>query len=115
MPAPLQELVEVRVYDEAGAAHAVDLQAFVPDVASIPGIVGFAPWAIPIPGRATAGIEIDFKCGHGDAAADVPAPLVQAVRLLLAHAYENRSLGSAVDAGPASVAALLAPFRVVSL
>ncbi len=89
-PAPLREVVAARVYDESGVAHVLDAESFVIDKAAAPGVIGFVPWAIATPGRAVAGIEIDIECGYGDAASDVPEPLRQAVRLLLAHAYENR-------------------------
>ncbi len=39
-----------------------------------------------------AGIELDVTVGYGDAASDVPEPLRQAIRLLVAHWYENRGL-----------------------
>ena len=54
----------------------------------------FAPWALPAPGRPAPGIELDVMVGYGDAAVDVPEPLRQAIRLLIAHWYENRGLVS---------------------
>ena len=57
--------------------------------------------------------------GYGDAAADVPEPLRQAIRILVAHWYENRGLiaiGADVAVLPADAsAALIAPYRVLSL
>jgi uncharacterized phiE125 gp8 family phage protein len=73
---------------------------------------------IVAPGRIAAGIEIDLDAGYGDAAADVPEPLRQAIRLLLTHWYENRGIAAAsgeTAARPASVSALIAPFRVLAL
>jgi uncharacterized phiE125 gp8 family phage protein len=77
----------------------------------------FAPWGLAQPGRLAAGIELDVVCGYGDAASDVPEPLRQAIRLLVAHWYENRGLATlgAVTVLPATVAALIAPYRVLSL
>ena len=72
----------------------------------------------PAPERPAAGIEIDITCGYGDASADVPEPLRQAIRLLVAHWYENRGLiasGGEVAALPQSAAALIAPYRVLAL
>ena len=113
-PAPLREVVAARVYDQDNIAHVLDTEAFVVDTAAAPGVIGFVPWAIAVPGRAVAGIELDIECGYGDAASDVPEPLRQAVRLLLAHAYENRSLDGAALA-PGALASLIAPYRVMSL
>lgn len=72
-PGPLQELTAARVYDINGAASAIDIQAFVPDRGA--SVVNFAPWAVPLPGRIAAGIELDVTVGYGDAATDVPEPL----------------------------------------
>jgi uncharacterized phiE125 gp8 family phage protein len=113
-PAPVREVVAARVYDQDGVAHALDTEAFVVDAAAAPAVVAFVPWALAVPGRAVAGIELDLECGYGDTAADVPEPLRQAVRLLLAHAYENRSLDT-VPQAPGRVAALIAPYRALSL
>lgn len=118
VPAPLREIVAARTYDSGGSAHPIDLQAFTLDTAAAPAVIAFAPWALPAPGRALAGIEIDVEAGYGDAPADVPRPLSRAIELLVAHWYENRGLiaaGHGVAVLPASVAAMIAPYRVLSL
>ncbi len=114
-PGPLQELTAARVYDFGNVAHAVDTESFVVDAGS--SALAFAPWALPSPGRFAAGIEFDVVVGYGDAAADVPEPLRHAVRLLIAHWYENRGLAAlgAVTVLPSTVAALIAPYRMLSL
>jgi len=112
-PAPLQGLAAARVYDTSDVAHAIDLQAFIVDAAS--SRIGFAPWSLAQPGRAVAGIEVDVSAGYGDAE-DVPEPLRQAVRLLVAHWYENRRIaGEGAATLPASFGALIAPYREMSL
>jgi uncharacterized phiE125 gp8 family phage protein len=115
-PSPLQAIVAARVYAFDGSTLDVDVQAFVVDKAA--SLIAFAPWALPQPGRVAAGIELDVTVGYGDAATDVPEPLRQAIRLLVAHWYENRSApAGALPAGvaPAGVGALLAPYRVQAL
>jgi uncharacterized phiE125 gp8 family phage protein len=117
LPAPLSALSAARVYREDGSTQSIDLGAFVIDNATVPAIVAFAPFTMPEPGRTSAGIEIDVSVGYG-AAADVPEPLRQAMRLLIAHWYENRgviALGDTIAVLPASVAALIAPYRVLGL
>jgi len=116
LPAPLQSLAAARVYDADGNAQAIDLQAFVLDTVAAPGVVSFPPWSVSAPSQATAGIELDIVAGYGDAAADVPEPLRLAVRQFAAHWYENRGVvaGGGVPL-PANVAALIAPYRVLSL
>ena len=115
LPAPLQALAAARVYDVDNTAHALDTGAFVLDRGGSALI--FAPWALPAPGRVAAGIELDVTVGYGDAAIDVPEPLRQAIRLLVAHWYENRGLVTAGTATvlPSTVAALLAPYRMLTL
>jgi len=115
-PAPLRSLDTVRVYDAGGATRAVDRQAFVLDMSN--AALVFAPWALPAPGRTAAGIELDVSVGYGDAAVDVPEPLRQAIRILVGHWYEHRGLvttGPNFSPLPATVAALLAPYRMLSL
>jgi uncharacterized phiE125 gp8 family phage protein len=115
IPAPLQALAAARVYDFENVAHALDTGAFVLDRGGSALI--FAPWALPAPGRVAAGIELDVTVGYGDAAIDVPEPLRQAIRLLVAHWYENRGLVAAgtTTVLPSTVAVLLAPYRMLSL
>jgi uncharacterized phiE125 gp8 family phage protein len=117
LPVPLQQIVAARVYESDGSTLAIDTQAFVVDKASAPALVAFAPWSLPAPGRVIGGIELDVKVGYGDGAADVPEPLRQAIRLLVAHWYENRGVTSqrAVNVLPIAVNALIAPYRVFSL
>lgn len=114
-PAPLQDVTAARVYDFDGHARMLDTQAFVLDPAG--ATLAFAPWALPQPGRLAAGIELDVTVGYGDAAIDVPEPLRQAIRLLVGHWYENRGLAAlgTVTVLPGTVAALIAPYRMVSL
>ena len=63
----------------------------------------------PEPAPLLAGIAIDLRAGYGAAPADVPAPLIQAVRLLVARSFEHR--GDGEEPPPPDLHALLAPFR----
>ena len=114
-PAPLRALAAARVFDFDGEARAVDLQAFVTDASA--STLAFVPWTLPMPTRIAAGIELDVTVGHGDAASDVPEPLRQAIRLFVAHWYENRGgiAGSQAAPLPPNAAALIAPYRVLTL
>lgn len=88
-PALLQTITAVRAYDFEGAAHAIDLQAFVIDAGN--STAAFAPWTLAQPGRLAAGIEFDVVCGYGDAASDVPEPLRQSAGRALVR--ESRTRG----------------------
>jgi uncharacterized phiE125 gp8 family phage protein len=117
LPAPLQTLAAVRVYDEAGEAETIDLETFMVDTISAPGVVWVGPLSVPGPGRRHGGIELDIVAGYGGAALNVPPSLKAAIRVLVAYWYENRGVVTGGSATPmiAEVAALLAPYRVLSL
>ena len=117
LPAPVKTLDAVRVYKSDGTTLGLDLAGFALDKISAPARLTFTRGALPAPERPVAGIEIDVTCGYGDAA-DVPEALRQAIRLLVAHWYENRGLiavGHEVAMLPQTVASLIAPYRVVAL
>ena len=118
VPVPLRSIVAARVYHEDGALQSIDTQAFTLDKAAAPALIAFAPWSLPVPTRRIAGIELDVEVGYGGAGSDVPQPLRQAIKLLLAHWYENRgliALGHDVAVLPATIAAIIAPYRVLAL
>lgn len=118
LPVPLRAVIAAGVWQADGTLQAIEFDALAVDAASTPAVLAFERGAMPAPGRLAAGIEIDIEAGYGDAAEDVPEPLRQAIRLLVAHWYENRSVIAAsgeMAFFPTNVGALLAPFRVVSL
>lgn len=112
---PVRSVVAARVLNAAGEASEIDPEIFVVDAAA--GALAAPAWSLPIPGRGAAGIELDIEAGYG-AADDVPPRLLLAIRMLVAHWYENRGLiaiGSSVAMMPASVNAMIASHRVLSL
>jgi uncharacterized phiE125 gp8 family phage protein len=111
---PLREVIAARVRDEAGEPQALDTDIFICNTAPAPGLIAFDAGRVIQPAQDIAGIEIDIEAGYG-VASDVPAPLVQAIRLLLARAYEFRGQGEPDGPMPEGIATLLAPYRVVSL
>ncbi len=113
---PLRSLVAVRVFDAQNNASSVDVASFVLDKAN--DTIAAPAWALPQPGRATAGIEIDVQLGYGATAGDVPDALRHAIRVLVAHWYDNRgqvAIGQSVPIMPPTVNAIVGSFRVLSL
>lgn len=64
-------------------------------------------------------VQIDYRCGYGEQADDVPEPLRQGILLVVADLYENRpgensgKLG--IQALPGLVRNLLDPYRILHL
>lgn len=115
---PVQAVTEVRVRDADGAATVLEPAAYLLDGAGPAPRLVAAHGSWPPPGRAVGGIEIDFTAGYGTAPASVPAPIRQALLMLIAHWYEHRDpieIGAAETAIPAAVSELLEPYRGVRL
>jgi uncharacterized phiE125 gp8 family phage protein len=109
---PAQAVTAVRVFDGLGGA-----QSFTPPVYRL--LPGTEPplldaSSLPAPGKARDGIEIDITAGYGAAAADVPDPLRQAMRLMVAHAYAAVGADGRKPAEPepAEIRDLIAPYRL---
>lgn len=109
---PVSAMVAARVYDTLGLAQAVGAGALALDRLADPPLIRVAGPA-PETGRDHGAIEIDVVAGFGPTAADVPAPLRQAVLRLAARWFEERGDVASRDAQalPAPIAALVAPYR----
>lgn len=110
--APVSALAEIRITDGQGAVHEIaeTLYRLVPDVQRpwISPRTGFLP-QIPDGGFAT----LRFTAGFGESWDSVPADLAQAVLLLAARYYEDRSFEAPVLALPEGVSALIERWRAV--
>ena len=116
--APLLGVDAVTVYDAAGAPHTVATDAYQVDAATVPGRLVLLPSAPAPVGRAVNGIEIDVTAGYGVSSVAVPAPLRQAIMMLVAHWYEQRgAVGHdlAFVTAPLGFEALIAPYRILFL
>ncbi len=111
--APFQSLAGLQIYDSAGAARPVAASSYTLDAAPDAARILFTA-APPAPGAAAGGIAIDVVVGYGDRPRDVPAPLRQAILALAARWFEDRgdvASPLAREPLPASVAAMIAPWR----
>lgn len=112
---PLQEVVAVRHVDASGNQQVLDSAAY--RIVRSGGLPRLAPpygqlWPTTLCDFDS--VEIDLRVGFGDAPADIPAPLLQAVRVLVAHLFLN---AEAVAAGamsemPLSLSDMIASQRV---
>jgi uncharacterized phiE125 gp8 family phage protein len=116
---PVKSVDAIRVYADDGTFVAVPVNGFAIDLYSRPArIARRVNTNLPTPGRALNGVEFAITAGFGAVPADVPAPIRQALLLLVAHWYEHRDPGEiGTDAAkvPATVSALLAPWTPVRL
>jgi uncharacterized phiE125 gp8 family phage protein len=117
--APLIGVDAVRLYSPTDTNVTLDPGLFAVDTLSRrPRLARRDGQSWPLPGRVINGIEIAFTAGYGVAAEDVPMPVRQALKMLVAHWYEAREpvlFGETADPVPASVASLIAPYRSVKL
>lgn len=115
---PVQSIAAVRLYSPDESVETLPADSYILDGASAPPRLvrkSATPW--PGPRRPANGIEIALVAGYGNTAADVPAPIRQAILLLVAHWYEHREpveIGSHIPV-PLMVSELLHPYRLVTL
>lgn len=85
---PLVSVQVIRIFDAHGNAQILPVEAYMVDAyATLPRIHAIA---IPPAQQQLNGIEIDIRCGFGDAGADVPDLLKRAILVLIAHWFEFR-------------------------
>lgn len=112
---PLQSVEEIQYYDLEETLHTADLADF--------DVFKAHDWAYIVPktGKAWPGVasrpdayQITFKAGFGDAASDIPLTVIQAIKLLVGHWYENReeTTDIALVSIPLGAEALLARHRI---
>lgn len=113
--APVQSVSEVKIIDRFGNETVVDPDRYTLEQDSQrPRIVstGMHLPLIPVNGSA----EIAFDAGYGPDWMSLPADIGQAMFLLAAHYYENRSAASAGDVPmPFGVSLLIDRYRTVRL
>ena len=122
---PLLSIVHVKTYDDTDTATVWAANNYLVDTASEPGrLIPRTGVALPEVTRTAAGIEIRFVAGYApdesgspsDLVGNIPGGLVEGVRQLVAHLYENRGDCGADEAAALSGATLLwRPYQVKRL
>lgn len=113
---PLQSVTSVKYTDSAGSQTTWPAAEYLVDVHSEPGRI------VPAYGKSwptatlqpVSAIEVEFVAGHGDAATDLHERIIQAMKLLVGHLYENReaTVERALVETPFAVKALLGLDRI---
>ena len=110
---PLVSIERIEVFDADNVGEIWDVSQYFIDSQADPGRIALSRnGQFPVPGRAMAGIEIEFVCGYGIAVEDVPAGLIEAVGLLMQAMFESQDEAIAL---PLRVQSLIAPWRRLSL
>mgnify|MGYP001271768006 CR=1 FL=1 len=120
---PVQSVAAIRVLTSGDVVTTLPAQSYLLTGRSLPPRLtlkerGYWSSNAPSPAYGANGIEIEFIAGFGDTAADVPSPIRQALLLLIAHWFEQRSpieVGRDGAELPPMVAELTAPYRQVRL
>lgn len=117
--APLQSITSIKAYDDSDTATTLASSAYYVDTATQPGrVVLRDSAATPTPTRVANGLEVVFVAGYGDAASDVPSALVQGMKMLVAHWFENREqvvIGASVSQIPDGVQATWRDYKLESI
>ncbi|WP_422363177.1 head-tail connector protein [Pyruvatibacter mobilis] len=117
--APLQNITSIKTYDDSDTATTLASSAYYVDTATQPGrVVLRDSAATPTPTRVANGLEVVFVAGYGDAASDVPSALVQGMKMLVAHWFENREqvvIGASVSQIPDGVQATWRDYKLESI
>ena len=106
---PLLAVDGIKVLDAAGVATDIALASIETDTASDPPCIAVSN--APEPGKAKNGIEIKLRAGYGPSSDAVPATLRLAIKILVAHWFENRGDIVGGQILPPEAMALVAPFQ----
>ena len=113
---PAQSIESIKYIDFDGVEQTLAASDYQTDLVTVPPrIVAAYGKSWPATRDQLNAVTIEFIAGYGDAAADVPQPIKQAMLLYIGHLYENREsviTGTMVSETPQGVNALLSPYRV---
>lgn len=113
---PLSSVSSIQYIDQDGATQTLAGSAYTVDAHSNPGRVVLAygqTW--PNVRDQINNVTITFVAGYGTAVTDVPEPIRQAMRLLVAHFYETREpyiVGTSASPVPFAIESLLWQYKV---
>ena len=89
---PLQSITSIKYYDTDSTEATFTSDDYEVDAISEPAriVLGYSKSWPSTTLRTANGVCIEFVCGFGDAASDVPNPLIQGMKLAIGHYYEHR-------------------------
>lgn len=112
---PLISITHIKTYNTSNIEATFAAASYLADVYSEPGRVALNDgYSWPTELRLTNAINVRFSAGYGATAGDVPAPIKQAMLLVVAQLYEDRGDGAAQEL-PKKAKELLSPYVVPML
>jgi len=113
---PLLSVAQVYVYNIDNSSVEFPSTSYFVDTAGTPGRIVLTAGAVPpLPLRVGNGIEIRYSAGYGAAADNVPMPLRQGMKQIVAHLYEHRGDGPDQALLASGAALLFQPYRLMSM
>ena len=117
---PLVSVTHLKYYDEDNTATTFATSNYHVDTQTEPGRLVLKrgktfPSASDL--RTANAYEITYVAGYGSSRDDVPTPIKQAIKLLVAHLYENREAGTkdSTNAIPYTIMGMLDPYKIKRL
>jgi len=114
---PVQSIGSITYVDDDGVVQTLEAATYVLKKQREPArVVEAFDESWPSTRNVEEAVTVRFTAGYGDAASDVPASIVHAVKLLVGHWYEIREpaiVGSIVTDVPIAVDALLHQYALV--
>lgn len=89
---PLQSVTSVKYYDTGGTLQTFSSGNYTVDTSTAPGRIYVdwdTGWPTDVDDRRNA-VQIVFVAGYGNASTDVPQTTLQAIKIKVAHWFENR-------------------------
>ena len=113
-------VTHVKYYNNSNVASTFASSNYYVDTTSEQGRVVLktgTSWPTASELRNANAYEIKFRAGYGNAASDVPKPLVQGIKMLALHLYENREIATSMNVNliPNTVGMLFKPYKVLRL
>ena len=109
---PLQSITNVYFYQDNDVQQTWAATNYILDVASEPGRIVLKRGQVwPQVLRPGNGLQIRFVAGYGGAGSNVPAPITQALKLMIGHWLENRESQDM----PPMAARMLDQYRIMRL
>lgn len=117
---PVASITHVKYYDNDNNASTFASSNYYSDTDSSQARVVLkngSSWPTLTELRQGNAYEIQYVAGYGASASDVPTPIVQAIKLLTTHLYENRELVTSMSANsiPYTIGQLLQPYKVMRI